>query len=84
MLKSSRPDSEKLTTIIDFDRILGLDLDKVDKTDILPIEIQQMVENRKKARVEKNWEMSDQLRDDIQARGYVVQDAKDGMKVFKP
>lgn len=84
LLKSRRPDSEKLTTIIDFDRILGLDLDKVDKTDILPLEIQQMVENRKKARVEKNWEMSDRLRNDIQARGYVVQDTKDGMKIFKP
>jgi cysteinyl-tRNA synthetase len=83
LLKSRRPDSEKLTTIIDFDRILGLDLDKVDKTDILPLEIQQMVENRKKARVEKNWEMSDRLRDDIQTRGYVVQDTKDGMKIFK-
>jgi cysteinyl-tRNA synthetase len=84
LLKSHRPDSDKLTTIIDFDRILGLDLDKVDKTDILPLDIQKMVENRKKARVEKNWEMSDRLRDDIQARGYVVQDTKDGMKVFKP
>jgi cysteinyl-tRNA synthetase len=42
-----------------------------------------MVENRKKARMEKNWKMSDRLRDDIQARGYVVQDTKDGMKVFK-
>jgi cysteinyl-tRNA synthetase len=84
LLKSRRPESEKLMTIIDFDRILGLDLEKVDKTDILPLEIQQMVENRKKARVEKNWEISDRLRDDIQARGYVVQDTKDGMKVFKP
>ena len=84
LLKSGCSDSEKLTTIIDFDRILGLDLDSVDKIDILPLEIQQMVEGREKARVEKNWQLSDQLRDDIQARGYVVQDAKDGMKVFKP
>jgi cysteinyl-tRNA synthetase len=83
LLKSNRPDSEKLATMIDFDRILGLDLDNVDKADILPLEIQQMVENRKKARMEKNWKMSDRLRDDIQARGYVVQDTKDGMKVFK-
>ena len=84
LLKSRRPDSEKLTTMMDFDRILGLDLDKVDKTDSLPSEIQQIVENRIKARVEKDWAMSDRLRDAIQARGYVVQDTKDGMKVFKP
>jgi cysteinyl-tRNA synthetase len=84
LLKSQLPDSQKRATIADFDRILGLDLDKVDKTDSLPPDIQQMVDNRIKARLEKNWEMSDRLRDDIQARGYVVQDTKDGMKVFKP
>ena len=84
LLKSQLPDSQKLATIADFDRILGLDLDKVDKTDTLPPDIQQMVDHRIKARVEKNWDMSDRLRDDIQARGYVVQDTKDGMKVFKP
>ena len=83
LLKSQLSDSQKLATIADFDRILGLDLDKVDKTDTLPPDIQQMVDNRIKARVEKNWDMSDRLRDDIQARGYVVQDTKDGMKVFK-
>jgi len=82
-LKSDMDDSEKLATVLDFDRVLGLDLEKVTVSEELPENIQQKIEARKKARVEKNWALSDQLRDEIQALGYVVQDAKDGMTVFK-
>jgi cysteinyl-tRNA synthetase len=82
-LKSDMDDSEKLATVLDFDRVLGLDLEKVSVSEELPENIQQKIEARKKARAEKNWALSDQLRDEIQALGYVVQDAKDGMTVFK-
>ena len=82
-LKSDMDDSEKLATVLDFDRVLGLDLEKVTVSEELPDTIQQKIAARKKARVENNWALSDQLRDEIQALGYVVQDAKDGMTVFK-
>ncbi len=83
VLKSDLDDPEKLATVLDFDRVLGLDLEKVTVSEELPKEIQQKIEARKKARVEKNWSLSDQLRDEIQALGYVVQDTKDGMTVFR-
>ena len=82
-LKSDMDDSEKLATVLDFDRVLGLDLEKVTVSEELPDTIQQKIAARKKARAEKNWALSDHLRDEIQALGYVVQDAKDGMTVFK-
>ena len=82
-LKSDMDDSEKLATVLDFDRVLGLDLEKVTVSEELPENIQQKIAAREKARAEKNWALSDQLRDEIQALGYVVQDAKDGMTVFK-
>ena len=82
-LKSDMDDSEKLATVLDFDRVLGLDLEKVTVSEELPENIQQKIAARKKARAEKNWALSDQLRNEIQAFGYVVQDAKDGMTVFK-
>lgn len=82
-LKSDMDDSEKLATVLDFDRVLGLDLEKVTVSEELPENIQQKINARKKARAEKNWVLSDQLRDEIQALGYVVQDVKDGMTVFK-
>jgi cysteinyl-tRNA synthetase len=82
-LKSDMDDSEKLSTVLDFDRVLGLDLDKATVSEELPENIQQKIAARKKARAEKNWALSDQLRNEIQALGYVVQDAKDSMTVFK-
>jgi cysteinyl-tRNA synthetase len=83
MLKSDIPSSEKHTTILDFDRVLGLSLDQVDKTQELPAEIQKRVEARRRAREAKNWAESDRLRDEIQALGYTVKDTRDGMKLLK-
>jgi cysteinyl-tRNA synthetase len=56
----------------------------VAKAAALPGEIQKLMADRESARSKKDWEASDRLRDEIQSKGYVVQDAKDGMKVFKP
>jgi cysteinyl-tRNA synthetase len=83
MLKSDIPSSEKHTTILDFDRVLGLSLDQVDKPQELPAEIQKRVEARRRAREAKNWAESDRLRDEIQALGYTVKDTRDGMKLLK-
>jgi len=41
------------------------------------------MEQRKKARADKDWAASDSLRDEIQARGYRVQDGPEGMQVIK-
>jgi len=84
MLKSDIPGSEKHTTILDFDRVLGLRLDQVDKPQELPAEIQKLAEARRQAREAKNWAESDRLRDEIQAMGYTVKDTRDGMKLLKP
>ncbi len=83
MLKSDIDDAKKYATILDFDRVLGLNLDKLDKPETLPQNIQKLVEARQAARAAKEWAKSDQLRDQIQELGYTVQDTKDGMKVIK-
>ena len=84
LLKSELDDGVKLATVMDFDRVLGLDLDKVGAEQVLPPEIQALVDTRRQARKDKDWSLSDQLRDQIQALGYTVQDGPQGMKVFKP
>jgi cysteinyl-tRNA synthetase len=84
LLKSDLTPSVKLATVFDFDGVLGLDLEKAAAEQSLPEEIQALVAERQRARKEKQWALSDQLRDRIQALGYVVQDAAQGMKVFKP
>ena len=83
MLKSTIPDSEKYATVLDYDRVLGLNLDQLDKAQPLPQEVQELLEARKKAREAKDFATSDRLRDEIEALGYMVQDAKEGMKVIK-
>ena len=83
MLKSSMDDTEKHTAILDFDRVLGLGLDKLDREKALPEAIQKLVDARIKARQAKDFAASDQLRAEIEMQGYQVQDTKDGMKVVK-
>jgi cysteinyl-tRNA synthetase len=83
MLKSSIDDADKHATAIDYDRVLGLNLDKVDKPEELPQEIEILVAERQAARAAKDWAASDRLRDTIQDLGYAVQDTKEGMQVIK-
>ncbi len=82
-LKSSISAPVKLATILDFDSVLGLNLNQLSVTQVLPAEVTEKVAAREKARQDKNWALSDQLRDEIQAMGYIVQDSKQGMKVIK-
>ena len=83
MLKSSVSDTVKLTTILDFDRVLGLNLDQLDQERALPEAVQSRVDARIKARKSKDFATSDRLRAEIEAMGYLVQDTKDGMKIIK-
>ena len=83
MLKSSMGDADKHATILDYDRVLGLSLDQVDKLEKLPQEIKNLVAERQTARDAKDWAASDRLRDTIQDLGYLVQDTKGGMQVIK-
>ena len=75
--------------LLDFDRVLGLDLknskkylESKEKIQI-PEDIKELIEERKKAREEKNWQLSDLLRDQIKEKGYIVKDTKEGMTIDK-
>ena len=41
------------------------------------------MKRRDEARKEKNWELSDNLRDEIKNKGYIVKDTKDGITIEK-
>jgi cysteinyl-tRNA synthetase len=83
MLKSLLSPAEKYGTVLDFDRVLGLDLDQVSRHESLPDEVQKLVDARIRAREAKDFATSDRLRDELQALGYMVQDGREGMKVIK-
>ena len=81
-------DETKAKTMLEFDKVLGLGLDKIklsSKTEkeIIPHEITKLVEERESARKKKDWKMSDELRDVLKIRGYEIKDTDEGPKVSK-
>ncbi len=83
MLKSKLSDARKYSTVMDFDRVLGLQLDQLAHDQALPEAVQKLVAARLQARQDKDFATSDQLRAEIEALGYQVQDTPDGMNVVK-
>jgi len=64
------------------DSVLGiLSLEKQEKE--IPQELQDALEQRQKARQEKNWKLADSLRDFITQRGYVIEDTPKGARLKK-
>ncbi len=63
----------KRKTIEQMDRVLGLELFSETTLEI-PKEITDLAEKRLKARREKQWKESDKLRDELQKRGWIIED----------
>ncbi len=72
----------KVQTIKKIDEILSLDLLKKEK---IPIQsgVKKLAEERQKARNEKDWKKSDELRKKINKEGYVLEDTKEGYVLKK-
>ena len=68
--------------LLKFDNVLGINIEK-EETIELPEDIIQLVEERKKARENKEWKKSDELRDKLIDLGYTVKDTKEGMEISK-
>ena len=71
---------------LEFDKVLGLDLDKLpppkNQTDI-PQDILDLVEKRTEAKKRKDFALADSIRDQINQKGYSVVDTRDGVVVNK-
>ena len=67
-------DADKKATVLDFDKVLGLDLGKKIEVEDVPDDIIKMAEDRKTAKGEKNWQVSDKLRQTIETRGFIIED----------
>ena len=78
--KLTEPD--KKATILSFDKVLGLKLDKI-KTIKIPTAIKTLAEERWQAKVAKDWNKSDQLRKDLEKKGYLIEDNIDSYIITK-
>ena len=61
------------------DRVLAVSGEET----VLPAEISALVEARMQARLAKDWRKSDELRDELAARGWEIRDTKDGQKITR-
>lgn len=86
VLKSNLSDKEKLATILDFDKVFGLGLSKIKKEKVdskIPVEVQKILDERQKARENKDWQKSDELRNKLKELNYEISDTDGGQKIIK-
>ncbi|MFH1286815.1 MAG: cysteine--tRNA ligase [Candidatus Magasanikbacteria bacterium] len=78
-LKEKAINQEMITK---FDKILGLGLISHEGDVAIPEEVQGLLDQRQKARDEKNFEESDRLRDKLEKLGYSIEDHQ-GKQIIK-
>ncbi len=87
LVKSDQPASAKHATLLKWDKVLGLNLDKpfvpVKEVphDKLPQGVLKLVERREELRREGNFEGADEIRQQTEKMGFVIQDTPEGPKV---
>ncbi len=72
---------DKKATLLDFDKVLGLDLIKKMTEEKIPEKIKDLAKKRIEAKMNKNWNEADRLRELIKEKGYLVEDTKDDCKI---
>ncbi|SFP98033.1 cysteine--tRNA ligase [Caldicoprobacter faecalis] len=78
---SSKQAVERAYALLDeLTGVLGL-LRKDPRQELDP-EIKALIEKRQQARKEKNWALADQIRDELRARGIILEDTPQGVRVL--
>jgi cysteinyl-tRNA synthetase len=91
------PKEDKRSTLLAFDKVLGLGLDHSNKKLVtllsgrgekleigkLPKTIKKLVDEREEARKNKDFEKADELRDKLKEKGYEIEDREGGPEVTK-
>ncbi|MCL5781741.1 MAG: cysteine--tRNA ligase [Patescibacteria group bacterium] len=75
--------ADKKATILDFDKVLGIGLDKVIFDNDIPDNVHDLADTREKARNDKDWRKADAIRDQIEALGYNIKDNDNGYTLSK-
>jgi cysteinyl-tRNA synthetase len=70
----------KIRTIRKMDEVFELNLLKKEKVEI-PLEVEKLAKEREKARKNKDWKKSDELRDKINKLGFIINDKPDGYEI---
>lgn len=74
--------ADKRATLIDFDRVLGLGLAQL-KSEPVPEPILKLLQERENARKNQEWKLADDLREQIKATGFEIEDTETGPRANK-
>ncbi len=77
LIKSDLSEGDKVQTLINFDQILGLNLQDYVGYEI-PQEIVDLAKTRGQYRKSGIWDKADQIRREIEKKGFVIEDKDDG------
>lgn len=84
LVKSDIEDGCKKATLLAFDQVFGLDIAKWEPAVLeIPEHISKLADERQTARKDKNWQLADEIRDELLSRGYEVEDTRDGPRINK-
>ena len=80
VLKENTSDNTKLEIIKDFDKVLSLDLLNNNKEidEELVKYINEKLEERKKAKENKNYELADNIRKELEIKNIIIKDTREG------
>ncbi len=88
VLKADTNAATKLALIEDMDKVLSVGLiehaqkaAKADEQEDIPEEIMQLVQRRAEARKAKDFAQADALRDEITAKGFIIEETRQGTKI---
>lgn len=89
IVRNEEKSKQFASLLLDFDKITGLDIENSKKylneleNQEIPEEILKLAEDRKRARENKQWDKSDELRNEILKKGYNIKDTKEGITIEK-
>ena len=79
LVDSDNSSSAKAHSLLQFDEVLGLGLKSYVSIPLdVPDSVQLLVDEREQARKDKDWSLSDELREKIAVSGFIVEDTDSG------
>jgi len=82
LVRSEEPLSskEKYELLLEFDKVLGLDLAKEIRIEEMPKEIEELIRKREEARKKRDWETADEIRKKLHEMGIILEDTPEGVR----